>query len=460
MVGTARRTVPAPSGIPHLDRGDPARTLLDRAALAAVRARAGRLPTRFEPDDPGGFEPAPPESAPLPPEGAARRLADLLDEDSALLLEWLELARCRGVRVPPESLPALLDRCARDTRRMAPALLAVAGRRGLWLAGFDSRWGYLRLLAAAAELTVEEWRSRPAQERHALLEAREPRLTAADEPLLEEALADRSARVRGLAMGLAARLPESRHARRLARCAGRHLRRGADDRPEIRLPDPADPELARVLGVEPRPRQAGGRSRETRLQQLWTLISHAPLDTWRGRLGATPADVAAFAAATDGELLEALANAAVLQRDREWARALLPIVLERLTGGHDVRASRGTALLALLPPEERCSWALERLRADRREPTPDTVLPVVKHVECAWTGGLGEQVAEALAGAERGDASVVQLCAAAGPRMPPSLHDRVVAGVRARRVGERGLEALGRLADTLRYRSRMHKEFR
>ncbi|MFD0803281.1 hypothetical protein ACFQZU_18420, partial [Streptomonospora algeriensis] len=125
-----------------------------------------------------------------------------------------------------------------------------------------------------------------------------------------------------------------------------------------------------------------------------------------------------------------------------------------------VRASRGAALLALLPPEEQCAWALVRLRADRRRQLSGTVLPVVKHVDCAWTGELGELVADTLAATERGDASAAQLCAVAGFRMPPSLHERAAAAVRARRVGERGLESLSRLADTLRYRSEMHKEFR
>ncbi|MUL43349.1 hypothetical protein FZ103_19620 [Streptomonospora sp. PA3] len=463
LVGTARRPVPPPPAGPgDADRTDPALTLLDRAALAAVHARAGRLPARSGAQDPGGFDPAPPETAPPAPPRAARRLADLLLGDSPLLLqEWLELAAQAGVRVPPEWLPDLLDRCGRAPRRLGRALLPVAGRRGLWLAGLDSGWAYLRLLAEAAEFTAEQWRARPAQERHALLEAREPHLTPADEPLLEEAVGDRSTRVRGLAMALLAQLPGTERGRLLADYARRHLRRGSDGTPEIRLPDLSDPRFLRALGARPRAEQIRGA--ETRREWLWTLISHAPLRTWCGHLGADPGEVAGFAAAHDDELLQAIANAAVLQRDRDWARALLPIVLERLTDTHDVRASRGPALLALLPPDEQCAWALERatrLRSGRRGDTPGALLPIAEALDCPWSREFGAVVADALAAARRGDTSAGRLCRVAATRMPPSLHPRAAAAAHSSELGESGRKALSELAETLRYRSEMHEEFR
>ncbi|GAA4932421.1 DUF5691 domain-containing protein [Streptomonospora halophila] len=457
LVGTARRSAPSPAGLPHVERDDPAHTLLDRAALAAVRARAGRPADRAAPQDPGAFDPAPPETAPLPDPRAARRLADLLASGSGLLAEWLELAAQRGLRVPPELLPDLLDRGARDHNRIGRPLLAVAGRRGLWLAGLDARWAYVLRLDEAPRIGAEEWRARPAQERHALLEAREPHLTADDEPLLQEAMADRSSRVRGLALALAARLPDSERGRLLADYARGHVRRGSDGTPEIRRPDLADAVLARALGVEPRA-DRGGTRREA-LERLWILVSHAPLAVWCGHLGEGPEDVVAFAAGNDDELLEALANAAVLQRDRSWARALLPVVLNRLTGEYDVRASRGSALLGLLPPDDQCAWALEFLRSDRRMPEAAALLSVVEQVACPWNAELAALVADTLDGVDRAGSAVTRLCEVAGSRMPPSLHERIAGSARRGAAGDDRPDSLIRLADTLRYRSAMHKEF-
>ncbi|MDT0302492.1 DUF5691 domain-containing protein [Streptomonospora wellingtoniae] len=456
LVGTARRSAPRPAGLPEVDRDDPAHTLLDRAALAAVRARAGRPADRAAPRDPAAFDPAPPETAPLPDPRAARRLADLLASDSRLLLEWLELAAQRGLRVPPELLPELLDRGARDHGGIGRALLPAAGRRGLWLAGLDPRWAYLLRLDEAQRVSAEEWRARPAQERHALLEAREPHLTADDEPLLQEAMGDRSTRVRGLARGLAARLPDTGRGRLLTGYARRHVRRGSDGRCAVRLPDLADTELARALGVEPR--TDGGTRRDAR-ERLWILVSYAPLAAWCGHLGEDPADVAAFAAAADSELYEALADAAVLQRDREWARALLPARLGSLAGEYSERAGRGTALLALLPPDEQCAWALRCLGSGRRVPNAAAVESVVEHVVCPWNADLAAFVADTFDAAERTGTSLTRLCAIAGSRMPPSLHERIAVSARRERAGGDGPEALIRLADTLRYRSEMHKEF-
>ncbi|MDA8370312.1 MAG: DUF5691 domain-containing protein [Nocardiopsaceae bacterium] len=445
LVGTARRTVPDPPGLPPVTGGDPALTLLDRAALVAVRDRAGRRPGRADP-----IPPAPPESAPMVGAAAARRLRGLVEQEPGPhLAEWLGLAAAKGLRVPPEHLPELLDLGAR-AHSLGRAITRVCGERGFWLAGLNPRWSYLTNLVPAGDFTPEQWRAENAERRRALLDSLEERLCPDHEPLLTEALADRSPRVRGAARVLLARLPDTEHGRRLAAHARRHIRTGGKGRPTVRLPDLRDEELARDIGV--RAPAGSGQDREIRREWLWTLVSHTPLDTWTHHLGDDRADVVRRVSATGHwDLVDALANAAVVQRDLAWARVLIPCVLGRLARGHDMRGSRGPALLGLLPAEEQCAWALRRARGTG---SAHALLAAVEHLDCPWTRELGEVAAELIARStgDPPDSSLRALCASAELWMPPDLHTRFDTR------GDFDDHPGARLARTLRFRFDMHEE--
>ena len=227
LIGTERSAVPAVAipGLPPTgdDAGDPAAVLLDRAALLTAARRAGRRADRAEP-----LPVCEPDSRPAVGPAAGRRLVRLLGGDHPdLLSEWLTAVAARNLRIPPQLLPALLDRARRALPVDAglPRLLAVAGGpRARWLAGLNPDWehsveepatddetwrlgdarqrrGYLTSLLAhdpeaARALITGSWDTAGAAERAMFLSVLAGALDPADEPLLETALDDRADDVR------------------------------------------------------------------------------------------------------------------------------------------------------------------------------------------------------------------------------------------------------------------------
>jgi hypothetical protein len=295
LLGTDRRPLPTPAGPPGylaaataLSGPDPATTLLEQAALATVRRRAGLLPL---PAPDGTAEPAAPDPRPELPEAAARRLAVLLagrttngranSGSSAssggstnsgstsgggganlaeLLPQWLTAARERGYRPPPALLPGLLE-AARARHEVRSDAVALAGPLGRWLAERNPRWRFV-LRAAAVESLAEDnriwqhglfaervthltglrrrdpaaalallagsWARERAEDRLLFLDALQEGLSLADEPFLEAALDDRSKNVRATAAELLAGLAGSALGRRMAERALATVQLAAD----------------------------------------------------------------------------------------------------------------------------------------------------------------------------------------------------------------------------------------
>ncbi|MFF3915287.1 DUF5691 domain-containing protein [Streptomyces sp. NPDC001852] len=383
--------------------------LLDQAAVATVRRRAGLRPARAaaRPD------PAPEDHRPALPPAAARRLATLLADRSGgggggrrgsspdlmeLLPQWLAAANAHGYAAPPQTLPALLD-AARGRTDLRPAALAFAGPRALWLARLNTDWrfalraapgggaalpdpgdtqavrelwqeglfaervallGALRAVAPALahELLASTWSTERAEDRLMFLDSLRTGLSAADEPFLEQALGDRSRNVRATAAELLSALPASalaaRMAVRAAACVALDLTR---NRPAIvvKAPLECDSGMERDGVVATPPAGRGERS-----WWLGQLVEAAPLSTWPERLGGQAAQEIVALPVTDdwqGELHAAWCRAAVRQRDPEWSRALLGSPAAPEAGGPGaVSLAERAKLLATLDPAERAAW--------------------------------------------------------------------------------------------------------
>nr|WBO79890.1 DUF5691 domain-containing protein [Streptomyces sp. SBE_14.2] len=404
LLGTDRRTPPGT---------DPAReapvALLDAAAVETVRRRAGLRPARAA-ERP---EPAAEDTRPALPPAAARRLALLLADRTAgagggrrgtspdlteLLPQWLTAANARGYAPPPHLLPALLD-AARGRTDLRPAALRFAGARAVWLARLNPDWRFalraapgadsalpgpeepervqrlwqeglfaerVALLAAlrarepavARELLASTWATERAEDRLMFLDSLRTNLGAADEPFLEQALADRSRNVRATAAELLSALPGSALAGRMAVRAGACVavdRTGDTPTLTVEAPHECDPDMERDGVVAKAPAGRGQRS-----WWLGQVVEAAPLGCWPGRLGGrTPAEIVALPVADDwqAELHAAWCRAAVRQRDPVWARALLGVPSAPEAGGPGaVSLAERAKLLGTLGAEERAEW--------------------------------------------------------------------------------------------------------
>ncbi len=404
LLGTDRRTPPGSAP----GREAPA-ALLDAAAAETVRRRAGIRPAPAAPRP----ESAPEDRRPPLPAPAARRLATLLTDRPGpaaggrrgsapdlmeVLPQWLATANARGFAAPTQMLPALLD-AARGRTDLRPAALKFAGPRALWLARLNPDWRFalravpgggtalpgpdagervrrlweeglfaerVALLASlrardpagARRLLASTWATERAEDRLMFLDSLRTRLEPADEPFLEQALADRSRNVRSTAAELLSALPDSALAARMAARAVTcvSLDRSADP-PVIvvEAPHECDAGMERDGVVDRPPAGRGERS-------WWfgQLMEAAPLATWPDRLdGRTPEEIAALPVSDDweGELHAAWCRAAVRQRDGAWARALLGAPTAPEAGGPGaVSLAERAKLLGTLGAGERADW--------------------------------------------------------------------------------------------------------
>ncbi|WP_017587812.1 DUF5691 domain-containing protein [Nocardiopsis ganjiahuensis] len=509
LVGTSRRAVPHLPDLPRSRRAGAA-GLLDLVAVDTVRTRAGYTAHTAEPVTPDEPDPRPQVGA-----DAAHRLDAILANRPELLPEWLDLAVRGGRRVSHTQTPDLLERASRDSS-LRPLVATAVGRRGTWLASFNSAWSFIareplatdvhtdrawhhgtpaerrRTLfalratdpAAARDLLAAAWPSENrGEERRGLLEALTVNLGPDDEAVLDQALDDRSANVRGLALTLLTRLPDSAHAHRLRSHLREHLDRqlsggrGAPRAVDIVDMDVTAADQLRDLALVPPKKWP--RSRQERWELGRVLVTHAPLDTWTERLRLDPTGVLNLAE-EERDLREALADAVCLQADPDWARALLDHPGSGLaqllrSGAMSRHWPRTRELFAALPGDERCAAVLAALGpaddpAEQTDLTPHTdsgwnsdfsgergVLGQVLHaVGAPWTRELSEEVVRRLARPlSRRDARGYRfLCEAVAEHMPPEHLDLLPEQPPHEEEGHAYLH----LRETLRFRLDMHRE--
>ena len=362
LIGTERTPVPG-TGVPGLPGpgsagqdtpapADPAVLLLDRAALLTVARRGGRPPGHAEP--PPAAEP---DAALAVSPAAGRRLARMLGgEHPDLLAEWLTAAVTRDRWVPAHLLPALLDRARRvspsdpELRRLSAE---AGGSRARWLAGLNPDWklvtahtgaaqdawrlgsksqrrGYLTALrardpAAARELVALSWEAAAPERVMFLSVLANADLSLADEPLLEAALDDDTAEVRGWAAHLLARLPGSALGRRMAKRALGCVRIDpgvVSDHLVMSPPLQWDMAMHRD-GLSPR---GGGslQQLDDRTHLLLEILARTPLCTWTREFGRTPEQILGLLPGPWAPVLfTGWSRAAMAQRDHEWMIALI-----------------------------------------------------------------------------------------------------------------------------------------
>jgi Family of unknown function (DUF5691) len=447
LLGTQRRRVdPAtlPGALRPLVAGEPEVALLRAAAVLANYRRAGHPPAR--PD--GRLPAAERDERPLVPRAARRLLLRLPPE---LLGEWMEAVHAKGLRAPPEYLPALAE-TARTRPALRAPLAAVAGPAGSWLGERNPVWSFLvsavpgatgdelwehgnplqrrewlgRTFAtdpgAARAALAATWTREPAGDRAEFLAVLGEHLAAADEPFLEAALDDRAGQVRESAAELLARLPGSRLAGRMRERAGR-----------LTLPDPAAPGLLRDTGGVQQPAELVRR-----------IVGATPLDHW-ARYG-TPEQVLSrpVTGCDPGVLRGGWAVAAGRRRDAAWGAALLAAADP---GGIDGSV---TGMVRLLPaPMHRAAVAVLAAKL-----TPQAMASAVALLPRPWTAELGTAVLDWLA-AHPGNRGLGGAARTAGRNVPLAClrHPVATAPLPA------GAAPWWReLATTLTFRREMHEE--
>ncbi|HEX5083719.1 MAG TPA: DUF5691 domain-containing protein, partial [Blastocatellia bacterium] len=222
----------------RLDQSDREGALFGAAAAVSLYVRAGSLSLKDEQPLP---EASDPDDAPRCGEQSAIRLEMMLrGEYKELLPEWLAKTAAAGRRAPEELLTLLLN-TGRTMEDISGEILSVLGARGRWLAAQNPDWAYAigvfdetlwetgssqqraavlaelrkRDAARARELLASNWAQESPKDRADFLEALKYGLSIDDEAFLEAALDDRRKEVRGVAVDLLARLPESALRRRM-----------------------------------------------------------------------------------------------------------------------------------------------------------------------------------------------------------------------------------------------------
>ncbi len=316
--------------------GSPAQTLLQAAGVLAVCERAGRRPVAAA--TPPGASPhgvAAPDTVQTAVQDNS--LTDTLrwlltDAPQRLQIDWLQHLASKGWRLPPGLLPLALD-AAQRASALRPAVTAVLGERGRWLARHHSAWRYAAGSADSAPLDVrwqegtlaqrvqllrEErqsqpaagrerlqtaWPDLPAKERAELLAVLQTNLSSGDEDLLTTAAQkDKGREVRQTARILLVQLPGSAVSQRACQRLAPYLAlqtglRGLlGQRWVVTPPEAADPDWKNE-GIEAE-RPAHDPLGE-RAWWLYQLARQVPLAWWQQHTGMAPDALLLWAAKSD-----------------------------------------------------------------------------------------------------------------------------------------------------------------
>lgn len=353
--------------------GETPATLLSRAAVSGMRARAGRrIRASWE-----AIAGCPVDTHPAATTTQAATLERLLSSpDAALIHDWCVLARARGVRVPPVFVPALLDWWSRQPSR-SPEVFDATGTCGAWLAELNPEWQRPVAVAEIPADADEAWQSGSSAERAALLAtvrkndaeralamvratwdadgAEERRkfievlghhVSASDEPFLESALDDRSKTVRREAVRVLTRLAGSAlRSRMRERAAGMlivekskgGLLRRSKSTVTLEPPKTFDKAWERD-GIEEQ--AAAGKGK--RAFWMVQVLSATDLAAWTASTGHAPSEVLAALGDDEyfGDALGAMISSIAACPDQPDAAAWSEAVVSVCAGTKGVEAER------------------------------------------------------------------------------------------------------------------------
>lgn len=300
------------------------------------------------------------------------------DGPDPLRREAFSLMASKGYCLAPGLLPKTLS-LGQKNHELRPAILAVLGQRGQWLASLNPAWGYAiggdpvtddltlwehgsqeqrkQLLGKLRDSDPDQARSLlqdgfaqlDARERAGLLETMKAGLTLQDEDFLEALLTDRSKEVRQRAASLLADLPGSRYgmrmAGRMAACLGEERKLLRTVR-TLEAPGSFGADWKNDALEEARPKN---ESLGDRAWWLYQIARNLPLAWWQETTGLSPADLIKWVRGNDWQASILRAWSDALQRTPEalW-------VEEFLNQGKSLDLPLNTVdLLALLPVRER-----------------------------------------------------------------------------------------------------------
>lgn len=401
--------------------------LLCAAGTVALHQRVGWLPAT---QAIAGAAPCPAEHLPRCSPYAARCLQRILEGQfpqhlSQLLGEWLEKAQSKGLRAPEILLPALLDK-GRSQRALRPAIAAVLGQRGQWLAAQNPDWSYgialpeatdwetgtpearltlLQNLRAnqpdrARELLQTTWSEESAGDRTQFLEAFRVGLSLDDEPFLEVALGDRrSKEVRRVAADLLASLPDSRLAQRMVDLIQPYITFSPSPASIIvQLPDVLPPELIQ-LGIEPKSSRFSSLKLGEKAAWLLQMIAATPLSFWN-RGGMATEELVTLAQQSEWQtvLFQGWAIAAQRQGDRLWMMALLKGGTGTAQTGqnpafnHVLDQQQAGTLFRLLSPEQQNAFLLDWVRSGTGSITQSFTISLLCQSSGQWSVELTQAI--------------------------------------------------------------------
>ncbi|MBE9216646.1 hypothetical protein IQ247_28975 [Plectonema cf. radiosum LEGE 06105] len=271
----------------------------------------------------------------------------LSGEYSAFLPEWLKITAKAGKLVSPKYLPELLTLGKRQ-HYLRKDILAVLGKRGIWLAAQNPEWNYAisentdkiwksgsleskkKLLtelrqsqAAKGRKQLQNiWSKEKSQERASLLETLEVSLSIEDETFLEEALDDKSKLVRDAAARLLLQIPESKLVKRMIERV-RPLLNLDNNNLEVTLPNKCTLEMTQDGIDESKYIPSLGEKASLLLQMLGCVPPNILSNDWRKN----PDELIKIVATSKWEklFLEAWVMATIRSKDTAWAEALLKV---------------------------------------------------------------------------------------------------------------------------------------
>jgi hypothetical protein len=181
------------------------------------------------------FTPAAPETYPYCSDIAAQLLNAILNEDNIPLLElWLTLCSQNQLLLPPDLLPAVLDKAIK-AEKLQPLIIACSGNRGEWLSKLNPEWNYFASLPdeetwqtgnlqdrvkvlrkvrlqepeKALAWIQQTWPQENAASKQELLSVLQINLSDTDLSWLETLMAEKSQKVKEQVLRLLKQLPES-----------------------------------------------------------------------------------------------------------------------------------------------------------------------------------------------------------------------------------------------------------